>query len=79
MIIVVEGIAYEVVGTEDQGDEIVIPMTVNGEEAHESEILLAPADMNDGKSQGEVSLPCMGFSILIGMTMLPMAKKKLGK
>lgn len=78
VIIVVEGVAYEVVGVDDRGDQIVLPEA----EVEENEIkadgetddfVSPPKDVNNSKAI------CPGFSLLIGLTMLPMVKKRLWK
>ncbi len=79
VIVVVNEVAYEVIGEHEPGDEITIPLSVNDDEEQKSEIVLAPEDVKEGEAQGGISLPCMGFSFLIGLTMLPMVKKKRRK
>jgi hypothetical protein len=79
VIVVVDELAYQVIGEHEQGDEITIPLSVDDDEIHEPEIVPPPEDLNEGQAQGGISLPCLGFSFLIGLTMLPMAKKKIRK
>ena len=79
VIVVVDELAYQVIGEHEQGDEITIPLSVDDDEIHEPEVVLVPEDINKGETQGGISLPCLGFSFLIGLTMLPMVKKKRRK
>jgi Ca-activated chloride channel family protein len=79
VIVVVDELAYQVIGEHERGDEIAIPLSVNEDDGHEPEILPAPEDVKEGEAQGGINLPCMGFSFLIGLTMLPMVKKKWWK
>ncbi|MFA9491744.1 MAG: VIT domain-containing protein [Anaerolineales bacterium] len=79
VIVVVDELAYQVIGEHERGDEITIPLSVKEDEGHEPEIVLAPEDVKEGEAAGGISLPCMGFSFLVGLTMLPMAKKKIAK
>jgi len=77
VIVVVDELAYQVIGEHERGDEITIPLSAKEDEGHEPEILLAPEDVKEGEAAGAISLPCMGFSFLVGLTMLPVARKKL--
>jgi Ca-activated chloride channel family protein len=70
VIIVVEGVAYEVVGAEDSGDRIVIPeaqaeedVTIVDDETNE---FVAPRTIADN-----VRAICPGFSFLIGLSFFP--------
>jgi len=78
VIIVVEGIAYEVVGAEDSGDRIVVPEAQVEEDEtiadNETDDIVAPPAIADN-----VRSICPGFSLLIGLTMLPIVKKKWWK
>jgi len=78
VIIVVEGIAYEVVGAEDSGDRIVVPEAQVEEDEtiadNETDDIVAPPAIADN-----VRSICPGFSLLIGLTMIPVVKKKLWK
>jgi Ca-activated chloride channel family protein len=78
VIIVVEGVAYEVVGADDSGDRIVIPEAQVEEDEtiadDGTESFVAPPAIADN-----VRSICPGVSLLIGLTMLPMAKKKWWK
>ena len=79
VIVVVDELAYRVIGEYERGDDITIPLSANEDEGHEPEIAPVLEDVKEGESQGGISLPCMGFSFLIGLTMLPMVKKKWWK
>jgi hypothetical protein len=79
VIVVVDELAYRVIGEHEEGDEIAIPLSVNQDEVNEPEIVPVPEDVKEGEAQGGINLPCMGFSFLMGLTMLPMVKKKFWK
>ena len=72
------GVAYEVVGVDDQGDPIVLPEAqVEGDgtitEGETDDFIAHPEIMDNTRAI------CPGFSLLIGLTMLPMVKKKWWK
>jgi len=52
---------------------------VNDDAGGKPEIILAPEELKEEQAQRSINLPCMGFSFLIGLTMLPMVKKKRRK
>jgi len=70
VIIVVEGVAYEVVGAEDQGDPIVLPEAQVEEDElvadHETDDIAAPPAIADN-----VRSICPGFSLLVGLSFFP--------
>jgi hypothetical protein len=70
VIIVVDGIAYEVVGAEDSGDRIVIPEAQVEEDEtitdNETDEFVAPSEiLENAKSI------CPGFSLLVGLSFFP--------
>jgi len=72
VIIVVEGVAYEVVGADEQGDQIVLPEAQVEEEesVSGSEDSSSPGVSDPGNREYGFSIPCLGSS-LIGL--LPLA------
>jgi len=66
VIIVVEGVAYEVVGAEDSGDRIILPEAqveeeddLSGSEEPSSPVVSDPKNREPG-----FSIPCLGTSFL---------------
>jgi Ca-activated chloride channel family protein len=77
VIIVVEGRAYEVVGTEQSGDVIVIPSPA-AEDAGPAIGPIVPepgAPPSDDQPAG-LRLPCPGAAILLGAALVPFARRR---
>ncbi|MCK5317504.1 MAG: hypothetical protein KAJ55_06290, partial [Anaerolineales bacterium] len=70
VIIVVEGIAYEVVGAEAEGDPMVLPEAQVEEDETiaegETDDFVAPPDILDN-----AKAICPGFSLFIGLSLFP--------
>ena len=78
VIIVVDGIAYEVIGADDHGDEVVIPEAqVDEDEPSVDSETSDPSTDLDPESQPKRSpFPCMGSSLLVLMAFLPLGLQK---
>jgi Ca-activated chloride channel family protein len=70
VIIVVEGVAYEVVGAEDSGDPVIIP-----EAQVEEDEIIAEDELDDFVAPpaiaDNVRSICPGFSLLVGLSFFP--------
>jgi len=73
VIIVVEGIAYEVVGADDSGDRLVLPETqVEEDETSAGGDAIDPSSNLTPETKPKSSpFPCVGSSILVFMVILP--------
>jgi len=78
VIIVVGGIAYEVVGPEDEGDPMVLPevQVEEDETVTDGEPVDPSSDLTPETNPKRFSLPCAGSSLLVFMAVLPFGLSK---
>jgi Ca-activated chloride channel family protein len=80
VIIVVEGIAYEVIGAEGQGDQIIIPKGQVQEEETAEDVDVDPSSNLTPDTKAKNSpLPCVGSSLLVFMVALPFGLSKISR
>jgi Ca-activated chloride channel family protein len=77
VIAIAGGTAYEIVAPDDAGDEVTLPPTLPSEE---DEVVM-PEEQTDASSEenersGGFSLPCPGFALVIGLAVLPLARRR---
>jgi hypothetical protein len=76
----VEGIAYEVIGAEGQGDQIIIPKGQVQEEETAEDVDVDPSSNLTPDTKAKNSpLPCVGSSLLVFMVALPFGLSKISR
>lgn len=76
VIVVEDGVAYEVVSEDSQGDDFDIPIE-QGEEADNPESTdLAGEQEEENSRSHDITLPCPGAPLMIGIALVPLMKKK---
>jgi len=79
VIAIYGGIAYEVVGSDEIGDEIIIPVIVEPDASEPSEGSIDDVDPIEEQfpSSGNTKLPgCPAVALVVGMAMLPIVRGK---
>jgi Ca-activated chloride channel family protein len=77
VIVLIGNEAYEVVGDEEIGDPIVIPEVPTSEKGDDLPEIVGEAPvMTEPDLEGGFSLPCPGFTFVIGLVALPLARRK---
>lgn len=69
------GVAYEVIGDDEIGDPIVPPPPLSEEASIDRPDIEPSVATSKDQSKG-ISLPCPGFTFVIGLAALPLARKR---
>jgi Ca-activated chloride channel family protein len=77
VIILVGDEAYEVVGDEEAGDPIIIPEPTRNEASDDMPEVVSPEIViTEPEEHEDFSLPCPGFSFVIGLVAIPLSRRK---
>jgi len=76
VITVADGVAYEVVPEESRGDDVEIPIEVMEESNEPEETFPIVEAQDDNQRNRNITLPCPGAPLMIGIALVPLVKKK---
>ncbi|MEJ2563003.1 MAG: hypothetical protein P8Z42_09960, partial [Anaerolineales bacterium] len=76
VIAITDGVAYEVVPEDSQGDEVDIPADRTDETANAEDSSASGAEEEPDSRSHDITLPCPGAPLVLGIALLPWVEKK---
>jgi Ca-activated chloride channel family protein len=79
VIAVADGVAYEVVSEDSHGDDVEITIEDMKDSNDSEETSPSIEEQDENKRSHDITLPCPGAPLMIGIALVPLARKKWSK